>query len=184
MYKRGVINSIFKTKESWNVSTIKNVAKISTGSSNTQDRNDNGLYPFFIRSKDVAKSDRYIFDGEAILTIGDGQIGKVFHYYNGKFDCHQRVYMITNIHSINSKYLFHFFSAFFYERAMKMSAKNTVDSVRMEMIADMPLYIPSMETQENIAKILDLIDLKIENNNKLLNEIQQLKNALLQKMFI
>lgn len=168
----------------WSQSTIKDVAKVSTGSSNTQDRNDNGQYPFFIRSKSVAKSNKYIFDGEAVLTIGDGQIGKVFHYYNGKFDCHQRVYMITNFRNINSKYLYHYFSSFFYERAMKMSAKNTVDSVRMEMITDMPIFIPQIELQTKIVNMFDKIDKLINNSQKIQTKLELYKYGLLQQLFI
>ena len=167
----------------WKQLTIKDVAKVSTGSSNTQDRDDSGQYPFFIRSKNVAKSYKYIFDGEAILTIGDGQIGKVFHYYNGKFDCHQRVYMITNFHNINSKYLYHYFSSFFYERAMKMSAKNTVDSVRMEMITDMPIFIPQIKLQAKIVYMLDKTDRVINNSKEIQNKLELYKCGLLQQLF-
>ena len=184
LYKRGVNKSIFGNMNKWKQSAIKDIAKVSTGSSNTQDRDENGQYPFFIRSKNVAKSNKYIFDGEAILTIGDGQIGKVFHYYNGKFDCHQRVYMITNFHNINGKYLYHYFSSFFYERAMKMSAKNTVDSVRMEMITEMPIFIPQREVQEKIVYILDKIDGLIKSNQKTQNQLELYKRGLLQQLFI
>jgi type I restriction enzyme, S subunit len=35
----------------WKVDFIKNIAQIKTGSRNTQDRLENGLYPFFVRSE-------------------------------------------------------------------------------------------------------------------------------------
>jgi type I restriction enzyme S subunit len=45
----------------------------------------------------VERINSYSFDGEAILTAGDGVgTGKVFHYTNGKFDVHQRVYRISD----------------------------------------------------------------------------------------
>ncbi|MBK8196496.1 MAG: hypothetical protein IPK76_26100 [Lewinellaceae bacterium] len=75
----------------------KNVASITTGDKNTQDRVADGVYPFFVRSQTVERINSYSFDGEAVLTAGDGVgTGKVFHYINGKFDFHQRVYKISD----------------------------------------------------------------------------------------
>ena len=83
--------------EDWEVDKVASFASITTGSRNTQDRIEDGQYPFFVRSQTVEKINSYSFDGEAVLTAGDGVgTGKVFHYINGKFDCHQRVYRISN----------------------------------------------------------------------------------------
>lgn len=65
----------------WEIKKIKELASISTGARNTQDRTDDGQYPFFVRSQTIEKIKSYSFDGEAVLTAGDGVgTGKVFHY--------------------------------------------------------------------------------------------------------
>ena len=183
-YKRGALIKIFDGCENWTKFLAKDVAKISTGSSNTQDSVSNGIYPFFIRSANVSQSNKFVYDGEAVLTIGDGQIGKVFHYINGKFDCHQRVYMITKFNNVSGRYFYHFFSTFFYNRAMKMSARNTVDSVRMEMIADMPIYVPDRQAEVRIVNFLDGIDSQIQQQEHVLEYLNIYKNGLLQQMFV
>ena len=183
-YKRGALSRVFNDIENWEKVEAKDISTIETGCSNTQDNNPNGIYPFYIRSANIARSDKYIFDGEAVLTIGDGQIGKVYHYINGKFDCHQRVYMITRFKKVSGRYFYHFFSTFFYNRAVKMSAKNTVDSVRMDMIAKMPIYFPDKEKQEQIVSTLDSVDSYIDKQTKLLEQLHLLKKGLLQQMFI
>ena len=183
-YKRGALSRVFNDIENWEKTEAKDIATIETGCSNTQDNNPNGLYPFYIRSANIARSDKYIFDGEAVLTIGDGQIGKIYHYINGKFDCHQRVYMITKFKKISGRYFYHFFSTFFYNRAIKMSAKNTVDSVRMDMIAKMPIYFPDKAKQKQIVSTLDTIDSVIDKQTKLLEQMTSLKKGFLQQMFI
>ena len=79
--------------EEWKEKKIGEVAKINTGKKDTQNKVENGKYPFFVRSQIIEKINSYSYDGEAILTAGDGVgVGKVFHYINGKFDYHQRVY--------------------------------------------------------------------------------------------
>ena len=82
--------------EDWDVDYIKNICKIKTGDKNTQDSVESGIFPFFVRSQTIERINSYSFDGEAILTAGDGGAGKIFHYINGKFDYHQRVYNIHN----------------------------------------------------------------------------------------
>ena len=183
-YKRGALSRIFSNIEDWEKVEAKVIAIIETGCSNTQDNTPNGIYPFYIRSVNIARSNKYIYDGEAVLTIGDGQIGKVYHYINGRFDCHQRVYMITKFKKVSGRYFYHFFSTFFYNRAMRMSAKNTVDSVRIDMIAKMPIYFPDKEKQEQIVSSLDAIDSFIGKQIKLLDQMALLKKGLLQQMFI
>ena len=122
----------------WNVDIIGNICKITTGKSNTQDQVQDGKFPFFIRSEKIARSAKYLYNEEAIITIGDGNIGKVFHYIKGKFDLHQRCYMMYSFNNIiHAKYFYYYFATHFYDRAIKMSAKATVDSVRLDMIANM-----------------------------------------------
>lgn len=41
--------------EDWNVDTIVNLAAITTGDKNTQDRIEDGVYPFFVRSSTVER---------------------------------------------------------------------------------------------------------------------------------
>ena len=136
------------------------MCSISTGKSNTQDRVDDGIYPFYVRSPIVERSNRYLFDEEAVLTVGDGVgTGKVFHYVNGKYDLHQRVYRMFDFsEEITAKYFYYYFSNHFYDRVMSMTAKTSVDSVRYEMIADMDISLPKIQEQSTISDYFDNLD--------------------------
>lgn len=135
------------------------MCNIGTGKSNTQDQVEDGIYPFYIRSDIPVKSNKYLYNCEAVITIGDGNIGKVFYYVNGKFDLHQRCYKMTDFQDIWGKYFYYFFSTRFYDRAMKMSAKATVDSVRLEMISEMDIWKPiQIDEQKKIAEFFTNID--------------------------
>lgn len=169
----------------WKVDFIKNIAQIKTGSRNTQDRLENGLYPFFVRSQTIERINSYCYDGEAILTAGDGVgVGKVIHYVNEKFDCHQRVYRISDFKSnINGYYFYLYFSNNFYNRIMQMTAKSSVDSVRMEMIADMQIPLPpTLNEQTAIANALSDTDTWITNLENLLAKKHQIKQGALQEL--
>ena len=143
----------------WEQRKAKEICSIGTGKSNTQDQVDDGKYPFYIRSDVPVRSNKYLYDCEAVITIGDGNIGKVFHYVNGKFDLHQRCYKMTDFKDIWGKYFFYYFSTKFYDRAMKMTAKATVDSVRLEMISEMDIKKPpQISEQKQIAEFFANLD--------------------------
>ena len=148
-----------KVGNAWEQRKAEELCSISTGKSNTQDQIDDGKYPFYIRSDIPVRSDKYLYDCEAVITIGDGNIGKVFHYVKGKFDLHQRCYKMADFVGIFGKYFFYYFSTKFYDRAIKMTAKATVDSVRMDMISEMDIQYPiSSQEQRQIALFLERLD--------------------------
>ena len=143
----------------WEQHKAKELCNIGTGKSNTQDQVDDGIYPFYIRSDIPVNSNKYLYDCEAVITIGDGNIGRVFHYVNGKFDLHQRCYKMTDFQNVWGKYFYYFFSTRFYDRAMKMTAKATVDSVRLEMISEMNILKPTeINEQKKIADFFTHLD--------------------------
>lgn len=169
----------------WNVRKVKDICSISTGKSNTQDKIADGMYPFYVRSPIVERSNRYLFDEEAVLTVGDGYVGKVFHYVNGKYDLHQRVYRMFDFsQEVLAKYFYYFFSVHFYNRVMSMTAKTSVDSVRYEMIADMEIAFPTNEEQKLIFCFFDNVDNIITFTQQKLDKLKNLKKALLDKMFV
>lgn len=169
----------------WGVDAIKNLAVIKTGSKNTQDRIESGVYPFFVRSQTVERINSFSFDGEAVLTAGDGVgVGKVMHYINGKFDCHQRVYRISNFSENLEGYFFYlYFSTNFYSRIMQMTAKSSVDSVRMEMIADMQIPLPPTKSEQTaIANALSDADALISSLEKLIEKKRNIKQGAMQQL--
>lgn len=172
--------------DAWEQRKAKELCSISTGKSNTQDRIEDGKYPFYVRSPIVERSNRYLFDEEAVLTVGDGVgTGKVFHYVNGKYDLHQRVYRMFGFsEEISAKYFYYYFSNHFYDRVMAMTAKTSVDSVRYEMIADMEISLPNKQEQICISMLFEQLDNLITLHQCKLEKLKNLKKAFLEKMFI
>jgi len=171
--------------EEWALDYIENVALITTGSRNTQDRVEDGEYPFFVRSQTVERINSYSFDGEAVLTAGDGVgTGKVFHYITGKFDVHQRVYRISNFaERLNGFFFYLYFSTHFYNRIMQMTAKSSVDSVRREMIARMLVPLPpTVDEQRAIAEALSDVDGLLGGLDRLIAKKRDLKQAAMQQL--
>jgi type I restriction enzyme, S subunit len=175
----------FEKDGEWVEKTIEQVTKVTTGGKDTQNKVDDGKYPFFVRSQTVERINSFSFDGEAILTSGDGVgVGKNFHYINGKFDFHQRVYCIYAFsNDVCGQFVFMYFSQHFYERVMRMSAKNSVDSVRMAMITEMPICLPSKKEQQKIAACLSSLDALITAQAEKIEQLKLHKKGLMQGLF-
>lgn len=167
----------------WDVDILEHHLKIQTGSRNTEDKQENGKYPFFVRSSKIEHIDTYHYDCEAILTAGDGVgTGKVFHYINGKFDAHQRVYILTEFDGIKGKYFYYYFRENFLKEVSKYTAKSSVDSVRKDMIAKMAVPIPKIEEQVAIAEALSDVDSLISSLQKLIEKKKAIKQGAMQEL--
>ncbi len=181
-YKQSEVGVI---PDDWKLEYIENLAHITTGSRNTQDRIADGEYPFFVRSQTVERINSYSFDGEAVLTAGDGVgTGKIFHYINGQFDTHQRVYRISNFcDQVNGFYFYLYFSTHFYNRIMQMTAKSSVNSVRREMIARMLVPLPpTVAEQRRIVDALRDVDALLDGLDLLIAKKRDLRQAAIQQL--
>lgn len=194
--KKGYMQKIFsqelrfkdengKDYPEWEETTIKEIAQINTGKKDTKDAITNGSYDFYVRSPIVYKINTFSYEGEAILTVGDGVgVGKVFHYVNGKFDYHQRVYKISDFKNYYGLLLFYYFSQNFLKETKKYSAKTLVDSVRKDMIANMKVPRPIYIEQKKIGQFIKRLDNKTKIQKQVIELLKQRKKSLLQKMFI
>lgn len=169
--------------EDWDCIAAKYLMKIETGSRNTEHKTDTGKYPFFVRSQKVERIDTYHYDCEAVLTAGDGVgTGKVFHHYIGKFDAHQRVYVMSNFNGITGRYFYNYFSENFGSEVSKYTAKSSVDSVRRDMIAEMVIPLPTLTEQNHIAEALSDVDSMISSLEKLIAKKKAIKQGAMQEL--
>lgn len=169
--------------EDWEVTTIKQIADITTGNKNTQDAEEGGKYPFYVRSQNVERINSYSYDCEGIVTAGDGVgTGKIFHYVRGKFGLHQRAYLIYNFKDFDSQYFYWYFSQYFYDRINQMTAKSSVDSVRKEMIEDMCILRAPIAEQRAIAEALSDVDGLIAALDKKIAKKRLLKQGAMQQL--
>ncbi len=182
-YKDSGIEWLGEIPEHWKLMKLKFLANIKTGEKDTVDREDNGIYPFFVRSKDIKRMNTYSYDEEAVLTAGDGDIGKIFHYINGKFEYHQRVYKFSNFRHITGKYLFYYLHHNLEQEVVKLSAKTTVDSLRLPMLQNFNISIPLIDEQILIASFLDektaQIDKAISQKEKLIELLKERKQIII-----
>ena len=178
------IEWIGEIPKDWTVRRLRYMCNIATGNQDTQDNDPGGQYPFYVRSPIVEKSNKYTFEGPAILMSGDGVgAGRIFHMVDGKYGCHQRVYSIQDIRGIDRRVLFHYMSNLFWIMIETANSKSTVDSVRLNMLQDFPVLVPPKEEQEKLSRCLrdtvSRIDDIIFKTHASIEEYKKLKQAVI-----
>jgi type I restriction enzyme S subunit len=181
--KEGVMQELLRPKEGWEIMPLGQVAQIKTGKKDNQNKVEDGIYPFFVRSKKVERIDSYSYDGEAILIPGEGNIGEIFHYVNGKFDYHQRVYKISDFDKcVHGKFLYFYLQEFFGQYALGNSVKATVDSLRLPTFKDFMIQFPPLEEQRVIAQALTDFDNLIDGLECLIAKKRRIKEGVMQEL--
>jgi type I restriction enzyme S subunit len=164
---------------------IKEIAKVTNGKSDVKDAKENGKYLFIDRSVLNKRSDKYLFDEEAIIIPGEDS-REIFEprYYDGKFDLHQRCYVIYDFNSgFYPKYLYYKLRTMTKHFA-NVFVGSTVPSLRLDHITDLKLTFPSFIIQQKIAAVLSSLDSKIELNNKINAELEAMAKTLYDYWFV
>lgn len=183
-FKPSGIDWLGDIPEGWEVKKLRFICMIETGDKDTVNADDHGEYPFFVRSQTVERIGSYTKDCEGVLTAGDGVgVGKVFHYVNGKFDFHQRVYLFSKFKGVSGKYFFLYLKELFGRVAFDGGAKSTVDSLRRPMLANFPIVVPVVDEQAIIVDYLDRETAKLDRLSEKVGEaierLQEYRAALI-----
>ena len=167
----------------WEVKRLGNVAHIKTGAKNNDDKVEDGEYPLFVRSQTIERISTYSYDCEAILVPGEGGIGSIFHYINGKFDCHQRVYKISAFNADTcGKFVFFCMKHLFHKQATRNSVKATVDSLRLPTFLEFEFAAPVREEQQAIVTVLSDMDSELTALESRREKARALKQGMMQEL--
>lgn len=156
----------------WQEVALRYLARVETGSRDTIDAVPGAEFPFIVRSPRPLEIDTYSYDTEAVLTAGDGAVGEVFHHVTGKFEVHQRVYVVHDFRGLDGRFFFYYFSSQFGQTVAHGGAQSTVPSLRRPMFTGFPVAVPPVTQQRAIADYLDRetaqIDAFIAKNEELI----------------
>lgn len=191
LIKQGAMQDLLTAKRrlpgfsgEWVERKLGEVARIATGSRNNQDKDPMGDFPFFVRSDNVEKIRTWSYDCEAILVPGEGRIGEIFHYINGKFDVHQRVYCISGFtEDVSGRFIHTILRQFFGKHAMTNTVKATVDSLRRPTFTEFRFVCPpSLAEQDAIAAVLTDMDAEIQALDTRLEKARLVKEGMMQNL--
>ena len=89
----------------WKEYRLVDFLPVITGKKNANVSSDKGQYPFFSCSQNIAWTDNYSFEGNAILVAGNGDFN--VKWYNGKFEAYQRTYVLIPYNQRYTSWLYY-----------------------------------------------------------------------------
>ena len=89
----------------WKEYRLVDFLPVITGKKNANVSSDKGQYPFFSCSQNIAWTDNYSFEGNAILVAGNGDFN--VKWYNGKFEAYQRTYVLIPYNPMYTSWLYY-----------------------------------------------------------------------------
>lgn len=164
---------------------IKDIAKVTNGKSDVKDAVNDGKYLFFDRSTIVKKSNKFLFDSASIIIPGeDSRMIFEPRYYEGKFNLHQRCYVIYDLdQEYSTKYLYYKLKTLTKHFA-NVFVGSTVPSLRLDHITDLDIEFPKLDVQQKIASVLSSLDAKIDLNSSINTRLEAMAKTLYDYWFV
>ena len=185
-YKRGVFSVLLNSFSKYETLLLENCASIKKGEQlNKTDMIENGKY--YVLNGGIAASgrtDNFNTDKNTI-SISEGGNSCGFVLFNTeKFWSGGHCYTLQNLkQNINNQYLFHYLK-FHEKQIMSLRVGSGLPNIQKSELEKFEVLLPSEDIQNKIANIMSNITSYEDVVKKELLNLDKLKLALLQKMFI
>lgn len=167
----------------WNMKALGDLSEISTGKLDANAMVIGGEYDFYTSGIEKYKIDNYAFEGPSITVAGNGATVGYMHLADGKFNAYQRTYVIQKIKG-DRIFIFYQIQSKLPRKIHEESRQGNIPYIVMNMLTDLYLDVPEIQEQAKIGQFFKKLDIKIENEEKLLDSYKMMKKSLLQKMFV
>lgn len=140
-----------------------------------------GTYPLYGSGGIMRYVEKPLYDDESILIPRKGTLSNLFYLDQPFWSVDTMFYSKINKDLVLPKYLFYTLKTF---DLASLNVGSAVPSLTTEVLNEVLVSIPDLPTQTAIAEILSSLDDKIELNNKINQELENLAQTLFKQWFI
>jgi type I restriction enzyme S subunit len=140
-----------------------------------------GTYPLYGSGGIMRYVEKPLYDDESILIPRKGTLSNLFYLDKPFWSVDTMFYSKINKELVLPKYLFYTLKTF---DLASLNVGSAVPSLTTEVLNEVLVSIPDLPTQTAIAEILSSLDDKIELNNKINQELENLAQTLFKRWFI
>ena len=163
----------------WKVKELGDFFPVKTGKKDANVASKKGKYPFFSCAQTILHTNEYSFDNTALLLAGNGDFN--LKWYRGKFEAYQRTYVLIPFNSDDLPFLYYSMQ-FFLDKITLGSRGSVIKFITKGMIEKYQIVIPSKEIWSFISNLFGLWLQKIEGNNKQIQTLTEMQDALLPRL--
>lgn len=132
----------------------------------------------------VINEDDFVYNPRKSVTAPYGPVNR---YYCKESGIISPLYLCFKVNGINKSFLLWFFKSPKWYRYIHLNGDSGVRhdrvSIKDDLFLDMPINVPSRAEQEKVSNLFELIDRRIAAQSKLIEDLQQLKSALVERLY-
>ena len=140
-----------------------------------------GSFPLYGSGGIMRYVEKPLYDDESILIPRKGTLSNLFYLDKPFWSVDTMFYSKINKELVLPKYLFYTLKTF---DLASLNVGSAVPSLTTEVLNEVLVSLPDLPTQTAIAEILSSLDDKIEVNNKINQELENLAQTLFKRWFI
>lgn len=140
-----------------------------------------GSYPLYGSGGIMRYVEKPLYEEESILIPRKGTLSNLFYLNKPFWSVDTMFWSIINKDLALPKYLYYTLKTF---DLASLNVGSAVPSLTTEVLNDVLVSVPDINTQTAIAEILSSLDDKIELNNKINQELENLAQTLFKQWFI
>ncbi len=161
---------------------LGDLVKIKYGKNQKKVQDDeNGQYPIFGTGGLMGYSIEYLYDKPSVLIGRKGSIEKVRYIEEPFWTVDTLFYTEVNKKIVIPKFLYYVMSLIDLSR---YNEGTSIPSLRTETLNSLDLPIPDLDYQNSVLSVLSKIDKKIEINEKINKNLQELAKSIYRYHFI
>jgi type I restriction enzyme S subunit len=140
-----------------------------------------GTFPLYGSGGIMRYVEKPLYSEASILIPRKGTLSNLFYLDKPFWSVDTMFYSIINRQLALPKYLYYTLKTF---DLASLNVGSAVPSLTTEVLNDVLVSVPNIDTQTAIAEILSSLDDKIELNNKINHELENLAQTLFKQWFI
>ena len=140
-----------------------------------------GTFPLYGSGGIMRYVEKPLYSEASILIPRKGTLSNLFYLDKPFWSVDTMFYSVINKQLALPKYLYYTLKTF---DLASLNVGSAVPSLTTEVLNDVLVSVPDIDTQTAIAEILSSLDDKIELNNKINQELENLAQTLFKQWFI
>jgi len=159
---------------------LSDIITLQRGYDLTKKQMNVGAYPVAGSNGIIGYNDKYTTEGIGVTIGRSGNIGNAF-LYKKNFWAHNTTLFVKDFKSNHPLFVYYLLKSINFKQFNSGSA---VPSLNRNHINNIPILYHNLPTQKKIASILSALDDKIELNNKINKNLEEMAQAIFKSWFV
>lgn len=160
--------------------TLSDLATVKYGKNQSKVVSPNGIIPIYGTGGLMGYATQFLYDKPSVLIGRKGTIGKVRYIDEPFWTVDTLFYTIVNTDIVYPKFLYYLLSQIDLN---EYNEGTTIPSLRTETLNRLEFNVPSLDEQKSILSILNPIEAKIKENEKINDNLTKQCRALFEDWF-